>query len=369
MIDGPDQMQAQDGSSISAEPKGPPRVVIRTDGSARLGGGHVLRTTALAASLQSHGWICTFAVNPATLDAFPHLAQQYDCFRLDCAADDEPRRLRECRHGSAALLIVDHPARDLVFESTCRPWASQVLSIDGTLRRHDCDLLIDPLPDREPRHHENLAPRNCILLLGPQYAPLRSSFVAYREASLARRAQPRPVAQISVVCGATDATNQVVALLSALDDSCLPANARVVVLAGRHRREAATEFASCSRLSVDVRDWMPDPAGVFAESDLALICSGSVCWELCALGVPSIVVAAAANQRLVADSLERHGAAIVASRRDGVEHNHVVAAINRLTGDAALCREMSRSAARLCDGRGADRVARIVSERLSVHAG
>lgn len=366
MVDGPDQMRTQDGPSISAEPKGPPRVVIRTDGSARLGGGHVLRTEALAASLQSHGWMCTFAVRPATLDAFPHLAQQYDCFRLDCAADDEPRRLRECQHGSVGLLVVDQPERDVAFESACRPWAARILSIDGMLRPHDCDLLIDPLPDREPLHHEDLASRNCILLLGPQYAPIRSSFARCREASLARRAQPRPVEQIVVVCGATDAANQVVDLLSALDDSCLPANVKVVVPAGPHRREAVVEFASRSRLSVDVRDWIPDPAGVFAESDLALACSGSTCWELCALGVPSIVVVAAANQRLVADSLERHGAAIVASRRDRVEHNHVVTAINRLTGDAALCRDMSRSAARLCDGQGADRVARIVSERLPI---
>lgn len=362
-------MRTQDRPSIPVGPKGPPRVVIRTDGSVRLGGGHVVRTEALAASLRSRGWMCAFAVGPATLDTFPHLAQEYDCLRLDCAADDEPRRLREWHHGSVGLLVVDQPERDMAFESACRPWADRILSIDGMLRPHDCDLLIDPLPGREPLHHRDLASRNCILLLGPQYAPLRPSFARCREASLARRVQPRPVEQIVVVCGATDAANRVVDLLTALDESCLPANVKVVVPAGPHRREAVAAFASRSRLSVDVRDWIPDPAGVFAESDLALVCGGSVCWELCTLGVPSIVVVAAANQRLVADSLERHGAAIVASRRDGDEHNDVVAAINRLTGDAALRQDMSRSAAGLCDGEGADRVARIVSERLAVREG
>jgi spore coat polysaccharide biosynthesis predicted glycosyltransferase SpsG len=308
--------------------------------------------------------MCSFAIAPTTLESFPHLAQQYDCIQLDCAMDDEPGHLREYHHGSVDLLVVDHPERGAAFESACRPWADRVLSIDGMLRPHDCDLLIDPLPGRAPLDHKDLVSRNCVLLLGPKYAPLRPSFARCREASLVRRAQPRSIEQIVVVGGATDAANRVVDLLTALDDSCLPANVKVVVPVRPHRRETVAAFASHSRLSVDVRNWIPDPAGVFSESDLALACSGSVAWELCALGIPSIVVVVAVNQRLVADSLERHGAAIVAGGRDGGEHDHIVAAINRVAGDAALRRDMSASAARLCDGQGADRVARIVSERL-----
>ena len=337
-------------------------MIIRTDGSVSLGGGHVIRSEALAVAMQSRGWTCKFAAKSATLDIFPHLVRDYDCLRLDCAADDEPIVLRESHPAQASLLVVDHPERGRAFEAACRGWAARVLSIDGSLRSHDCDLLVDPLPDRNSADYNALVPPTSVLLLGPQYAPLRSSFADLREASLTRRAGLRPVERIVVVCGATDAANQAVSLLRALDDSSLPASVQVVVPAGPHRRDDVEKFASRSRVSVDVRDWVPNPAALFAESDLALVCGGSVCWELCALGVPTIVVAIAANQRFVANALHRHGAALVGSRCDAVDSAQVTSAVDRLVNDALLRRNISRAAARLCDGRGADRVARAVTE-------
>jgi len=302
---------------------------------------------------------------------FPQLAQQFDCLRLDCAAEDEPRRLHESApKEGVSLLVVDHPERAFAFEAACRPWAEQILSIDGALRRHECDVLIDPIPDRQPSHYGDLAAADSVLLLGPQYAPLRPSFARCRPTSMARRARCGSVQQVTVVSGATDAMGLASKFLMALDDSCLPDNVKVVLPAAPQCRGVLEQMASRSRLSVEVRGWIPDPANLFSESDLAVACSGSVCWELCALGVPSVVMAVASNQQLIAGSLDRHGAAVVVGcgDGDGARPDEVVSAINRLAGDATLRRKVSEAAVRLCDGEGADRVARIVSERLTLRS-
>jgi RimJ/RimL family protein N-acetyltransferase len=114
-------------------------------------------------------------------------------------------------------------------------------------------------------------------------------------------------------------------------------------------------------LLTDVRDM----AGLMASADLAVSAAGSTCWELAFMGVPMVVVSLAANQTPMADGLAAAGLALNLGWHEGLSIQRINDALRRLIGDAQLRREMSNRGRECVDGRGADRVTRML-RRVSV---
>jgi spore coat polysaccharide biosynthesis predicted glycosyltransferase SpsG len=98
-------------------------------------------------------------------------------------------------------------------------------------------------------------------------------------------------------------------------------------------------------------------AALTAEADLAIGAGGSSTWERCCLGLPTVLVILADNQRPNAEALEVAGAALTLEAGVPRFDDHLRAALRRLREDADLRRTMTRAAADLCDGQGAAQVA------------
>jgi UDP-2,4-diacetamido-2,4,6-trideoxy-beta-L-altropyranose hydrolase len=102
----------------------------------------------------------------------------------------------------------------------------------------------------------------------------------------------------------------------------------------------------------------PHMARLTAEADIGIGAPGSTTWERCTLGLPSVMVVLAENQRPAAHALAERGAALVveadAPDFDTVFDRHLM----RLLRDAAaLRRELAARSAEICDGLGAGRTA------------
>ncbi|MCH7707752.1 MAG: hypothetical protein IH884_04635, partial [Myxococcales bacterium] len=80
--------------------------------------------------------------------------------------------------------------------------------------------------------------------------------------------------------------------------------------------------------------------------------AGSMSWERCCLGLPSVVVALADNQRPIAEALDERGAAAIAGWSPAVTAQDIALALAQLIESAATLSAMSRAAASMCDGIG-----------------
>jgi RimJ/RimL family protein N-acetyltransferase len=91
-------------------------------------------------------------------------------------------------------------------------------------------------------------------------------------------------------------------------------------------------------------------AAVMGRVDVAVSAAGSTAWELCALGVPSLLIVVSPNQAGVADALDRAGAAVRTTleevRRD----------VASLLADEPRRAAISARARTMADGWGARRV-------------
>ena len=90
-------------------------------------------------------------------------------------------------------------------------------------------------------------------------------------------------------------------------------------------------------------------------ADLGIGAAGSSSFERCCLGLPSLVVVAADNQRDIAAALVQSGAAEAVRIKDDLPRRGD--ALRRLCAEPQARVAMAQAAANLCDGGGTGRVA------------
>ncbi len=338
-------------------------VVFRADASPEIGGGHVTRCLALAEALARCGWRTAFASRPETSATVPALAaSDHDLLFLDGPEDAEPEAIAARWPAGCDLLVVDHYERDAGFETACRPWAAKIMAIDDTAARpHDCDHLLDQNLGRKPRDYDGLVPQGCAHLLGPAYALLRPQFAALRETALARRRAGGPVRRILVGLGTTDLDNITGIVLEGVRRSGVEAEIDVVLGPNAPHLPAVRAQARKFPGRATVHAGVGDMAELMAGCDLAIGAGGSTSWERCCLGLPSLVVVTADNQRIIGRELARAGAADLLGWHMDVDADAMASALADLAASPARRSATAAAAAAVCDGRGASRAAMVLA--------
>jgi UDP-2,4-diacetamido-2,4,6-trideoxy-beta-L-altropyranose hydrolase len=119
-------------------------------------------------------------------------------------------------------------------------------------------------------------------------------------------------------------------------------------------RAEVTEMPHPTRLHVEVE--ADTVAALMAAADLAVGAGGGTSWERCCLGLPTVVLETAANQRAVVRALVERRAAVFAGEPSSVSVQAVAGVLRRLALDVGSRARMARAAAQVCDGRGVARV-------------
>lgn len=313
------------------------KVVFRVDASIQMGTGHVMRCLTLANALKNQGAECYFICreHPGNLiglitqrgyhvDTLPYMdLSQEDKLQNHNADLAHASWLGATQKADASLciplmealkpdwLIVDHYALDIRWEKALRPYCKQVMVIDDLAdREHDCDLLLDQTFGRDLKDYIARVPVSCEILCGAEYALLRPEFSQWREYSLERRENSQ-LKHLLINLGGVDKDNITTQILIALKQCALPSELKITVVMGgtapwiKEVRQQAQDMPWTTEVVVGVNNM----AELMAKSDLAIGAAGSTSWERCCLGLPSITVVLAENQKIIASKLKEVGAA------------------------------------------------------------
>lgn len=323
------------------------RILFRCDADVAIGGGHAMRCLALADAAAHRGAQCTFAVNANAPTIAPGLAR-HEVVTLEAGGVDA-LRARWPAGPTFDLLIVDHYDLHADFENAARSITRRLMVIDDLPdRAHACDMLLNVASGYTKDDFGERVPDTSRLLLGPEYALLRPEFASGRPASLRRRSALDRARRVFVSFGATDPHRLTERLLPRLL-AALP-DVTFEVLDG------AGQGGPVDQDRVRWHGRVDNVAALMVESDMAIGAAGGTTWERAALGVPSLVVLTAPNQRPNARTLAETGAAVVLGDADTLDLDAAVARIAQCAGDPDWLKRTSEAAADLCDGRGCDRV-------------
>lgn len=340
-------------------------IAFRVDASNQIGIGHFMRCLTLADALKRRGAQIRFVSRHMPehlrdmLAAKGHEFTPLNSISCEEAADDLPhaRWLGTSQTQDAAdtihalsdktwdWLVADHYALDARWESVLRKTAENILAIDDIAdRQHDCDLLLDQnfYVDMETRYTGKV-PVHCRLLLGPCYALLREEFCHMRE-----QVKPRtgPVKRVLIFFGGVDADNYTGRAIEALTNIGIPDLHVDVVVGSQHpcREQIETE---CVRHGFICYVQTHRMAELMAAADLAIGACGSVTWERCSVGLPTIVLVLADNQRKAAADLDAAGVLVNLGDANQMTIEKLARNVTELMADEKKRSKLSRASLEL----------------------
>jgi UDP-2,4-diacetamido-2,4,6-trideoxy-beta-L-altropyranose hydrolase len=336
-------------------------MLFRADASPSIGAGHVMRCLAFAETARWAGWSSTFVVNPEAVDIVPELNNDYVALRV-IDGEDASASL-----STIDVVVVDNYRLDRDSEKVYATDGAKVVVFDDLAdRSHAADILIDPTPHRREDEYAQLVPDGCCILSGPQYAMVRQAWRKLRRETCARHATDHPVRRILISMSATDPNNLSSKVIAALTTSGL--NVKTDVVLGRgapHRRAVEGALGDGMTLHVDP----PDFPELVAAADLVIGAPGSSSFERAVLGMPSILIPFADNQRKVGEGLAAGGNAEVLASEILDEPVALGTKIFALAADGLRRAAMSRSVAALTDGRGPLRLLAALAGEVPVAKG
>lgn len=333
-----------------------PTAIFRCDGSSEIGIGHVMRCRALAVAFRRLDWTTTFAMTDSSAALFPE--DNAVIVPPGSAGAAAVRTLM--RERGPACLIVDHYGLDEAFERQAAEPENVVVAIDDLADRpHHCHLLVDTNPARTAADYAARVPSVAQLLLGARFALLRSEFADLRPATPSRLAPPE---RLVIALGGADPDNISRRALDGVP-SLSASGLKVTLIVGQANPHRDELVARAGAVGAEIFVNPPNAVALMASADIAICGAGTTCLEFACLGVPTVALVLADNQRAVAAAIGDAGAAVVV---DGdFDFRRTVAALQALVANAEARARMSAAGQALVDGQGA---ARVAAEVVRLHA-
>jgi len=353
---------------------------FRVDSGFAFGTGHVKRCATLATSLRDRGVDVSFVCRRharATLDrirslGFPvHELPSPPMPQLgsDSASWNGVSETQDASDTIEKLpcnldwLIVDHYSCGHAWELAVRPYCERLAVIDDLARLHDCDLLIDPswVGDATTTRYDPSSDSVTEMLLGPSYAFISSDYLAYRDNA---RERNEPVKRILVYFGGSDIANLTPLTLRVLTAHAFSHLAVDVVIGSTAgNKDGMKPYGSIGERTY-VHRHLPSLAPLLASADLAIGAVGGTTWERMCLGVPTIAVILADNQRQTGKSLAAADLLCLLGEANSVNGAALAAALSSLLGDPVRRQRMADECRTLVDGEGVNRIVKTMSELL-----
>ncbi len=284
------------------------RWLVRADASVTLGAGHIARCLTLARQARTHGVQVEFVCRDLTGALMPQIRQDgFTAHTLGAQEDDAAATSTIAADGEAVQwLVVDHYALDASWERRVQGAVANIMVIDDLANRpHDCTVLLDQnfWPDAATRYL-GLVPPHCMQLLGPAYLLLRDEFAQAR-ATLQR--DFTRMRRLLVNFGGADEPNVTCLALDALITLGATDIAIDVVIGAGNPNKAAVQQRLAVLPHARLHVQASNMAELIAQADMAIGACGSSTWERCFLGLPTVAVVLAENQRLAAEQLAHEG--------------------------------------------------------------
>lgn len=344
-------------------------ILFRADGGPGIGIGHVMRCIALAKALQEKGLSTVFVTavaDPLTLEKLRMRGNEVVCLSVSPGSKKDAIETHHLAfERKVAWVVLDGYQFGADYQLNMRSPKWSLLTIDDHVHatHYHADVLLN----------QNIAANEALyscrdeytkLLLGPKYALLRPEFLPWRSWE---RKNPSIAHRVLITLGGSDPENLTASVISALDLTTLKDLQAVIVVgpSNKHLDEITSLVRSTStqtELIVDSTD-MPS---LMAWADVAISAAGSTAWELCFMGLPSLLIVLAPNQLEIAKGLDVAGAAHCLGEAKDMNPVFIASRLDRIASNATFRENLARKGSMIVDGQGAERVASVMMKKIPV---
>lgn len=334
-------------------------LLIRADAGPEIGAGHVMRCLALAQAWQDRGGRVVFAMAEST----PGIRARLNDENCEIAhlhavigdSQDAAATVSTAREHNAAWIVLDGYAFDSRYQAHVKNTRNHILYVDdlAACDRYHADIVLNPNLSGSESSYVDRAER-APLLVGTRYSLLRREFRRWANWT---RTIPPVAGKVLITLGGSTPRDLALRVLDALSQIQSEVENAVFVVG-----TTTEDFDSLNRAAQSLSEKVTfvrsatDMAALMMQADVAVSAAGSTCWELCSLGLPSLLMDVADNQTAEALELDRRGYAKYVGSAATLRPEKLANDIRELLHSEETRRNLSSKGRELVDGRGAERV-------------
>lgn len=351
--------------------------IFRVDESSKTGKGHFTRCMTLATHLVSLGIPCVFVSRDVSQASRTQLQEEkIELLTFSLPDTISKKQEKELFDAETTWELIQHYSRAkpcaLVVDSYNLGETWQKLLYDKVARlcvidelddrQYYCHMLVDQTYGKTADEVKVRCPSKTILCVGSQYGLVRKQFAELRDGSLQQReSAAKEVKKILITMGGSDAKNASSVFIKALQLHRQARDLCVTIVVGElcpHVDVIKLAFEQAEFAEKNLLINTPNMAQLMLETDICISAAGSTLLELATLGVPTLTLQTADNQRRFNESLTDDGAVIAMGHRHNADPQILYTLhLNKVLDGHVDLTQLSMRMAKVTDGRGVERVA------------
>lgn len=338
-----------------------------------------MRCLTLANKLKSHGSECHFITSGLGQyfdslinknDHIHHVISKSDETKIQII-DNDPFLFSQTEDAELTseilkteglgVIIVDHYGINYKWHEKIRDISDKIVVIDDLAdRKFDCDLLINPTYQMKKSSYIGLVSDYCQVLVGSEYALLRSEFHDLREEAKLQRGNRKEIQRIFIFLSGGMQTKNIQMIIETIYGFEWNEELEIDLVINQDEPIIKDLMEkNKSQPQINVLHNVENMAELILSADFAIGSAGTSTWERCSLGLPSLVKSVADNQRYIAENLSRVGAIKLWETSGDLKN-----AILKYMLDDTERNRMSQNAFKVCDGIGAVRVSKAILQLI-----
>lgn len=337
------------------------RLVIRTDVSTQIGTGHVMRCLALAQAWQdTQGqpiFVMTTSV-PALEERLQSEGMQVVHLTTEPGSLDDAQQTATLAHQfGATWVVVDGYHFGGEYQQILKQSQLHLLFIDdyGHAEHYYADFVLNQNISADEQWYQNREPYTQ-LLLGTRYVLLRREFWQWRGW---QRTVPPVAKKVLVTLGGADPDNVTLKVIQSLQIVKVEELEAVVVVGGSNPHYENLKMAvQDSRYPIQLQRNVTNMPELMAWADVAISAGGSTCWELAFMGLPSILLILAENQRNLAEQLATLKQAVNLGWYQDVKEQEIASTLSQILQSAEQRAKIIKVSQQIVDGEGSSKIIR-----------
>jgi len=362
-------------------------IAIRTDSSLQIGIGHVMRCLALATGLRAYGYKVVFVcreydghsagvINDSGFECLLLNAREdprseiEHLFDVDAQERDamEMVSVLKINNIEPALCVVDHYGFDRCWHKNARKYVETIMVIDDSaVHEHDCDLLLDQTYKRDDSEYKSLVNNDAVIMCGSRYALLRNEFYLLRREAENFRKTGKGIRRVLVSLGGGGNKNIVAVIIRGLEIAFESPDVEIdlVIYSNSRYLSEVQALVNASHLKINMHIDCTEMARLILNADLAIGAAGTSSWERCCLGLPTLLLVVAENQRDILHKLSSENVVVSLGDVESIDHQDVAGNIQKLLLSPDKIQQMTANSFSVCDGLGVQRVVKNIAKPAS----
>lgn len=337
-------------------------IYFRTDANEKIATGHVMRCMTIAFQLQKMGERIKFLFRDQSsvevLDA--KLDYEMICPK-DCNLLGEVENIKKIlREDENPVLVFDSYQFNAEYMQNFNGIAKLITFDDMFVEKFPVDILINynlyyTIFDYDKRYNT----QHTRLLLGGNYVPLRKEFQ-----NDVVNVPNKNVNKILIICGGGDQYHMILSLIKSFCERKLYQKFEIMAVAGIFNPDLENLYQLEQKFpNIKIYENVHNLADIMRTADIMVSAAGTVLYEVCCVGVPTIFFSVAENQdndvkSFIVDQT-MYFAGNVRTQKEQVINN-IFYRIQELSKDYEMRCKMINKMKQKIDGKGAERIAEAI---------